>query len=569
MAFEPYLMNRKQNCYRAPTCYTYHPRLPRHDPACTPHKYTAYFRDRWKALTQNVCHCKNKDKCLCPPNPLSKSKCKDQAPIPKEPLDFNDICVPRLYERGITQYNKTYQYPWSHNNIDDCCKPECPCLDRFPDPVEMDYVCKGSFPCPPMEDCTTYKHFFYAKPTPPPPQRYNPLPYDPCECPLESATSYRLDYELKDPVPNGPPLAQAIKRGMWSMDQFCHEFTDDTETGAQFHRKCACIPPPIKAPDNLKCGIGRMESSTETCSQYPPKCAEDRVCCPDWIQNDTWMPPETPLEQCTTYKHFFKPYPLRPPPGPLPPIQSPDAIPFSSMNNIWYTCCDPEVDQRVPVEMRDQDPWPIVVTKPIKYQDNLQTDPCAPFRDDTTYKADYFAKKRCAPNNWYGPQRGYTPPILPFNDNTTNRVSYVAYSNEQRKGAKQDSGNPNGILWGPYKCQPEVDKCRPRFPPPYGHPIKPYTKQCPCGQFDDRSMYHRDFKFWTPEMVDSVNEEHCRPVNLPKGISLYRASYDGQFGKKAEITPPPKDKGGRCMNPCNYRDLDSLYRYSFRDFWQA
>lgn len=569
MAFEPYLINRKQNCYRSPTCYTYNPRTPLHDPNCTSDKYKTYFQDRWKSLSQNLCRnrCKPPPKSLCPTLRSDRKKCSGNSPILKEPLEFDDICVPKLYERGVTQNQKTYQWPWSHNWVDDCCKPECPC-GPLQDAPEMDYVCKGSFPCPPMEDCTTYKHFYYAKPTPCPPKRYNPEPYCPCNCPLESATSYRLDYELKDPVPTGPAFAQAIKRGMWSLDQFCGDTKSDTETGTQFTRKCAEVPLPIKAPDNLHCGEGRLESSTETCSQHNLKC-NDRICYPDWIQNDSWMPPDTTLEQCTTYKHFYKPHKLRPRSG-LPPFnESPDAIPFSSMNNMWYTCCDPVVDQRVPVEMRDIDPWPRVVVQPIKYQDNLQTDPCAPFRDETTYKADYFAKKRCAPNKWYGPKRGYTPPVLPFIDNTTNRVSYIAYSNEQRKGAKQNPGNPKGIYWGPYKCPPEVDKCRPPYPPPYGHPLKPYTKQCPCGQFDDRSMYHRDFKFWTPEMVDSVIDDYCRTIDVPKGISLYRASYVDQGGKKAEIMPPPKSKGDRCMNPCDVRDLDSLYRLSFTDLWKS
>ncbi|CAL8102822.1 unnamed protein product [Orchesella dallaii] len=577
MAFEPYLMNRKQVCFRAPASYSRYPRLPTYDPNCTTGKYTGYFRDRWKALSQNVCARQNQcnEKPLCPlvvPCGVEKKDVLAQLTDPRGSLTkavstFNDICIPELYDQGRTTNNKTYQYPWSHNNVDDCCKAECPCLDTFPEPPQIDYVCKGSFPCPPMEDCTTYKHFFPPKPTPCPPARYRPHPYDPCECPLESATSYRLDYEHKDPVPNGPVMAAAIKRGMWSMDQFCQDFKDDTEVKSQFIRKCQKVRQKIINPTTLECGTGRMDGSAETCSQFVRKCG-DRPCYPEWIENDQWLPPESPLETCTTYKHFYKPHYMTPFPE-NKKIKSPDAIPFSSINNMWYTCCDPEVDQRIPVEMRDQDPWPIVRTCPIKYQNNLQVDPCASFRDETTYKADYFAKKRCAPNKWYGPSRGYTPPILPFNDTTVNRVSFPAYSPNQYKEAKTDSGNPNGILWGPYKCPPGRDKCRPSFPPPYGHPIKPYTKQCPCGQFDDRSMYHRDFKFWTPEMVDQVNDEHCRTITIPKGISLYRASYVEQGGKRAAVMPPPKSTGQRCMNPCNFRDLDPLYRISFRDFWKA
>lgn len=571
MASGPYLMGRKQGCFKAPHSFSTYPRLPQHDPNCTvDNKYTRYFRDRWKILRQDVCQ-QRPTKPLCP---QVLKECAEDAltgrKLLKPPMTGkNDICVGELWEGGKTHYNKVHEHPWSHNNVDDCCPAECPCLVRFPDPPEMDYVCKGNSDGPPMEDCTTYKHFFHEKPTPCPPRRYRPDPYDPCGCPLESATSYRLDYEHKEPVPNGPVVARAIKRGLWSMDQFCGDASRDTETNSEFYRKCVNRRAPIKTPATLKPHPGRVDGSSETCAQYPPKCAVDRVCYPDWIQNDTWLPPESPLERCTTYKHFYKPHEIRAMPGRPSKIQSPGAIPFSTINNIWYTCCDPPVDQRVPVEMRDRDPWPVVLTCPIKYQENLKTDPCASFRDETTNKADYYAKKRCAPNKWYGPPKGYTPPMLPFNDNTTNRVSYKAYSPEQYKDAKVDPGNPNGVKWGPYKCPPGEDKCRPRFPPPYGHPLKPYTQQCPCGTFDDRSMYHRDFKFWTPEMVDVVNEENCREHGVPKGMSLYRASYSHQGGKKAEIMPPPKSKGHRCMHPCNIMDLDSLYRLSFNDFWKA
>jgi len=41
---------------------------------------------------------------------------------------------------------------------------------------------------------------------------------------ITGATSYRIDYEHKDPIQNGPVLAAALKRGMWSMDQFCQEY---------------------------------------------------------------------------------------------------------------------------------------------------------------------------------------------------------------------------------------------------------------------------------------------------------------------------------------------------------
>ncbi|CAL8106029.1 unnamed protein product [Orchesella dallaii] len=236
-----------------------------------------------------------------------------------------------------------------------------------------------------------------------------------------------------------------------------------------------------------------MDGSAETCSQFVRKCW-DRPCFPAWIENDQFLPPKSPLETCTSYKIFYKPHYMTP-------------FPENKKSRA-----------QTPSQFR------------------------ASFRDETTYKAEYFVKKRCAPNKWYGPSRGHTLPILPFNYTTINRLSIPAYSPNQYKEAKTESGNANGILWGPYKCPPGRDKCRPSFPPPYGHPIKPYTTQCPCGQFDDRFVYHRDFKFWIPEMVDQVNAEHCRTSTIPKGISLCRASYVEQGGKRAALMPPPKNQ---------------------------
>jgi len=125
MAFEPYLMNRKQGCFRAPVTYNRYPRLPIHDPNCTTDKYTGYFRDRWKALTQDVCARGCNDKPLCPlvvPCGVEKKDVLSQLTDPKGTLtkavtNFNDICIPELYESGKTTHNKTYQYPWSHNNV--------------------------------------------------------------------------------------------------------------------------------------------------------------------------------------------------------------------------------------------------------------------------------------------------------------------------------------------------------------------------------------------------------------------------------------------------------------------
>src|SRR4051812_23125991 len=94
---------------------------------------------------------------------------------------------------------------------------------------------------------------------------------------------------------------------------------------------------------------------------------------------------------------------------------SPKAIPFSTMHNMWYTCHDPKIDFKSKVEIRDNEPWPYAVRCPIKYQDNLQTDPCAPLRDETTHKADYTGKKRCVKVENFAPSKGYTPPIQPIN----------------------------------------------------------------------------------------------------------------------------------------------------------
>lgn len=359
-----------------------------------------------------------------------------------------------------------------------------------------------------------------------------------------------------------------MRRGLWSVEQFDKDFSADTTSRTHFTPKDSQRHPPNRPIENLKCETGRVSDTTETCAEFGKKVGESMPQIPSWIHNETWLPPESPLETCTTYNHFYKRHPMRPYPGYEVPIRSPDAIPFSTISNMWYTCCDPVVDQRIPVEMKDDDPWPRVTVEPFIYQDNLQTDPCAPFRDETTHKAEFVPKRHWVPNKWYGPSEGYTPPILPFNDNTTTHTSYVAYPPQMIREAKPNPGNPNGIKWGPYKCQPEEDKCRPRFPPPYGDPLKPYTRQCPCGQFDDRSMYHHDFKFWTPEMVDLVNEEHCRDICVPKGLSLYRADYSDGSGKKAEVMPPPKSKGQRCMRPCSYHDLDSLYNLKYKNFWK-
>ena len=65
--------------------------------------------------------------------------------------------------------------------------------------------------------------------------------------------------------------------------------------------------------------------------------------------------------------------------------------------------------------MKDNDPWPYVKPSAIRYQDNLTTDPCADFNDETTQKADYTPKALCRPNPSFAPINGFIPPITPFN----------------------------------------------------------------------------------------------------------------------------------------------------------
>jgi len=275
------------------------------------------------------------------------------------------------------------------------------------------------------------------------------------------------------------------------------------------------------------------------------------------------------LEKCTTYKHYYRPYPF-PPVLSTYKVQSPDAIPFCTLNKLCYSCHDPCVDQRTPVEMKDADPWPYVKPCPFKYQDNLHTDPCAPFRDHTTYKESYYAKKRCFPLESFAPLPIYAPSLQPFNDDTTNRVSYPAYDWCQYKDAKGNAGNPNGIYWGPFACPPIEDKCLPRFPVPYGNPLKPYTGRCPCGPYDDRPSYKQDFKFKTCEMVAKMHDDLCeRPIGLTPGESLYRHDFVKQGGRKAKVMSPPKGRGYRCMNPSSIRDTDTLYRLDYNDFWKT
>jgi len=88
---------------------------------------------------------------------------------------------------------------------------------------KITWACRGTEPCGEFDDTTTYNCSFTPKETPPPPIAYPRKPWEPCCCPLESATSYRTDYHHKRRQPNGPVAAEAIKNGIWSMDQFSHE----------------------------------------------------------------------------------------------------------------------------------------------------------------------------------------------------------------------------------------------------------------------------------------------------------------------------------------------------------
>ncbi|CAG7716995.1 unnamed protein product, partial [Allacma fusca] len=69
------------------------------------------------------------------------------------------------------------------------------------------------------------------------------------------------------------------------------------------------------------------------------------------------------------------------PPSTKCEVESPKAIPFCSMNRLCYSCTDPVPNQKTPVELKDNDPWPYVKPCQIRYQENLQRDPCAEFKD--------------------------------------------------------------------------------------------------------------------------------------------------------------------------------------------
>lgn len=552
MAFEPYLSERNLGCYKDAMCAPSPP-----DPNCTMDPYKKLFKDRWDVLRTDPCQRSPLADLTVPCAELNNSlKTLDQ------------VCSPPAWRKMSTLYQKDYDYPKSHNNVDDCCKTPCPCVDKFPElPSNVAYRCTAPSPCPPLDDRTTYRSF-YVPHCVQPRWRKEPEVWDPCEGPMENCTITSTDFVQKNRIPIGPANSEIIKHGMWSCSQFCKEFTDETTTGTVHDKKCAPRRRPFCAFTNLtipKCG---MRNDTTTRVDFPPKEGED-VCYPEWISNDIWYKPETALEKCTTYNHFYKPHPIPTPLNTLK-VRSAGAIPFCTLNKLCYSCHDPEPQQKTPVEMKDNDPWPVAVREPIKYQDNLQTDPCAPFCDETITRNDYTPKALCRPNENFAPIQGYVPPLIPFNDNTTNRMDYRAYNWNEYQNAIGNAGNPNGVDWGPYYCGKNVDACLPRFPAPYGHPLKPYlNKRCPCGPFDNRSTYNQDFRFRSAEVLQEMENEMCRQPNVPKGVSIYRHDFINQGGKKAEVTPPPPSKGYRCIHPCSLRDTDTLYRIDYHDFWKS
>ena len=214
-------------------------------------------------------------------------------------------------------------------------------------------------------------------------------------------------------------------------------FTDETTTNAEYGPKCGCRPPAILPVHNIITPCYPLKSDTETGSEFIYKEGEPVHCFHSWLDNENWHKPETPLEECTTYKHFHKAHPIPPPvifaltqtknnqrissnlevvfQMTKCTVESPPAIPFCSINRLCYSCYDPVPNQKTPVEMKDNDPWPYVKPCPIRYQNNLQLDPCAKFRDETTQKVDYTPKALCRPRYNFAPLKGYVPAITPFN----------------------------------------------------------------------------------------------------------------------------------------------------------
>ncbi|CAL8106045.1 unnamed protein product [Orchesella dallaii] len=251
----------------------------------------------------------------------------------------------------VTVSDLNNQTKYHHNRQNDCCEAECPCLDTFPEPPQIDYDVEGKFPMSTDGGLHYVQAFFPPKPTRCHPARYRQIVMNLVNALwncyiarfIKDVTSYSLDDEHKDPVPNGPVMAAAIKRGMWSMDQFCQDFKDDTEVKSQFIQKCQKVRQKIINPTTLECCTGRMDGSAKTCCRFVRKCG-DRPCHPEWIENDQWLPPESPLETCTTYKNFYKPHYMTPfPENKKSRAQTPSHFRVHIFgHNLWYTCCDPK-----------------------------------------------------------------------------------------------------------------------------------------------------------------------------------------------------------------------------------
>jgi hypothetical protein len=66
----------------------------------------------------------------------------------------------------------------------------------------------------------------------------------------------------------------------------------------------------ILPQNNLSSGAGPFARASETCYQYGPKSAQYPQI-PDWVLTEpVWVPPCPPMEDCTTYKHFYPRYEL-------------------------------------------------------------------------------------------------------------------------------------------------------------------------------------------------------------------------------------------------------------------
>jgi len=92
---------------------------------------------------------------------------------------------------------------------------------------------------------------------------------------------------------------------------FFSRFCEETETSEQFVSKYCRKRPEIRHANNLCVGTGPMECLTEMKENYVEKEPEI-PCYPSWIENEMWVPPESALESCTTYKHYYRPHSFPP-----------------------------------------------------------------------------------------------------------------------------------------------------------------------------------------------------------------------------------------------------------------